>query len=277
MSSSAFLEMLRSGTRPVDELVIDAHCHMGPWYNFHIPRGGTADAMIALMDHVGIDMAIFAPHLAIGPDTAEGNRLAVAAALEHPDRLVPYVTVNPRRSLQETEAEIARYHDLLGGIRGFKFHASLHCADCSHHGYGPAYDYAEEHGIPILSHEWNGPERDGRSFLTRQAQSHPHINFLYAHSGRDWGQMGVTIPEAQRNPNVYLDLCTGSLPYGGLEHMVAAAGAEKCLFSTDNPFVDVRGQFGRLMAARISDDQKRLIFGGNAERIFGLQNTHDKH
>ena len=270
MSQTTFLEMLQSGIRLDDEMVIDCHGHMGPWYNFHIPGDGTPESMIENMDLVGIDAIAVSPHIAIGPDMQEGNRQVAEAAERYPDRFLPYITVNPRYPMPVIEAEIAQYHERLGGIKGFKFHSSVHCVDCSHVGYGPVYEYANEHRAVILSHEWNGPEHNGQSFLTRQAAQHPNISFLHAHSGNAWSVIYVLTEEAKRNPNVYLDIAGSGYPYGGLEHMVAEVGADRVLFGSDLPFVDVRGQVGRVMAARISDDEKRLIIGKNAKRIFGL-------
>lgn len=270
MSTNTLVEKLQSGLRLDDEIVIDDHAHMGPWYNFHIPGAGTPESMIANMDLVGIDVTIASAHIAIGPDVQEGNRQVVEAAARYPDRIIPYITINPRYPLKVIEAEIAHYDTLLGGIKGLKFHSSLHCTDCSHVGYGPAYEYANACGVPILSHEWTGPVENGHSYLSRVANSNPNISFIHAHSGNNWQVIDALIAEAKMNSNVYLDLAGSGLPYGGLEYMVREVGADRILLGTDLPFIDVRSQVGRLLAARISDDEKRLILGLNAKRLFRL-------
>jgi predicted TIM-barrel fold metal-dependent hydrolase len=270
MTDCTLLEKLKSGIRLDDELVIDCHGHMGPWFNFHIPGDGTAESMVANMDLVGIQVIVASPHIAIGPDYREGNRQAVEAAQQYPDRIVPYITVNPRYPAVEIEAEISLYHDLLGGIKAFKFHSSCHGVDCAHPGYGPVYEYAQEHGLPILSHVWDGPRRDGQSFLSRQAAAYPNIAFVHAHSGNSWNTIYSLVPETRVRRNVYLDLAGSAIPYGGLEYMVREAGADRILLGTDLPFIDVRPQIGRLLAARISEHDKRLILGLNAQRLYKL-------
>ena len=50
--------------------------------------------------------------------------------------------------------------------------------------------------------------------------------------------------------------------------MVAGAGAERVLYGSDIPFVDPRGQLGRVAFARLPDDDLRLILGGNARRLW---------
>jgi predicted TIM-barrel fold metal-dependent hydrolase len=70
------------------------------------------------------------------------------------------------------------------------------------------------------------------------------------------------------HPNVYLDLCGSTLWHGLLEQMVAGAGAERVLYGSDIPFIDPRGQLGRVAFARLPDDALRLVFGGNARRLW---------
>lgn len=270
MSEATFVDSLKMGLKLDDELLIDAHAHMGPWFNFHIPGNGTPESMIKAMDMVGIDMTVVAPHVAIGPDMHEGNRQAVEAAQRYPNRFVAYVTINPRYSIADIEAEIEWCEDQLGEIRGFKLHPSCHGVDCSHRGYGAVYEYANDHAIPILSHVWSGPEEEGTTFLTRQAQAYPRITFIHAHSANQWERMRDLLDEVKRNDNVVLDLCGSKLFYGMLEEMVDEIGAGRIVWGTDSPFIDVRPSLGRIMAARIDDDDKRLILGKNAQRIFGL-------
>ncbi len=51
--------------------------------------------------------------------------------------------------------------------------------------------------------------------------------------------------------------------------MVRRVGAERILWGTDI-FIDPRPALGRLLMARLSDEDKRLILGLNAKRIFRL-------
>ena len=51
--------------------------------------------------------------------------------------------------------------------------------------------------------------------------------------------------------------------------LVRAVGAEKILFATDCTYLAHGPQIAKVAFAQISEDEKRLIFGGNARRIFG--------
>jgi len=84
------------------------------------------------------------------------------------------------------------------------------------------------------------------------------------------GIKGFKRKVAREYEQYYLDLAGSVLLYGGLETMVERAGAEKILFGTDVPFIDPRPGLGRILCARISDDDKRKILGLNAKRLFDL-------
>ena len=56
--------------------------------------------------------------------------------------------------------------------------------------------------------------------------------------------------------------------YGMLDRF--KANPQSVLFGTDIPFLDCRPQIGYVAASHITDEEKRLIYGQNAQRLFGL-------
>ncbi len=264
-----FSDYLHKGLPLADELVIDAHAHMGNWYNFHIPGGGTADTMVAAMDRLGIDKTIIAPHICIGPDYCRGNRDAAEAARRYPDRLIPFVAVNPNYPQEEIEAEISHFEQ-SGGIKAFKIHPECHKAPACHKNYYPVFEYCQKHGLPILSHNWTGGEVNGKNTLHGLAEAFPNVSFIVAHAASSWDVIDVNCEAAGLYENIYLDLTGSPLFYDAVPEMVRRVGAERILFGTDNPFIDPRPGLGRMLAARIKDDEKRLILGHNARRIFKI-------
>ncbi len=255
--------------RPVDDAyIVDAHAHMGPYFNFMVHEDGSAAAMVRVMDRLGIDVSIASPHIAVTCDYREGNRQVAEAAREFPGRIVPFITINPNYPREEIEAEINSYHE-AGGIVGFKFHSSLHSTDCMNEGYTPAYEYADEHAIPILSHAWNGPGGPMKVVGTL-AERYPNITFVNAHSSSGWQVIDNACALAEEFDRVYLDLTGSRLFYGALERMVDRVGAERILWGTDNPFIDPRPGLGRMLCAHVSDDDKRLMLGLNAKKLFRL-------
>lgn len=257
-----------SGTPVIDAYIVDAHAHMGPYYAFMVGDDGSPAAMVRWMDRLGIDVSIVSPHLAITCDWREGNRQAYAAAEQFPGRIVPFVVINPHLPTAEIEAEIAHWHE-TAGIVAFKFHASLHKTDTLHPGYTPAYEYANEHSLPILSHSWSGAGGPMKVIETL-AERYPNIRFINAHSSSGWNVIDSACELAEKFDCVYLDLTGSLLAYGGLERMVERVGADRILWGTDNPFIDPRPGLGRMLCAEVSDDDKRKMLGLNAKRLFRL-------
>jgi predicted TIM-barrel fold metal-dependent hydrolase len=268
MAASELADRCRLGALLEGEVVVDAHAHLGPWYNFHIPESDAA-GMVRTMDAVGVDACISSPHVAIGPDYRKGNRQAMAAADKFPGRIIPYITINPNYPEAEIREEIAHWHE-RGGIRAFKIHPSCHKYKVDGPGYRPMFEYAQEHSLPVLSHSWAGDSHGGPSLLSRLAEKMPTVKFLVGHAASSWGMVDEACEEAIKCDNVFLDLTGSQLLYMALETMVSRAGVEKVLFGSDIPFIDPRPALGRILMSRLSDDEKRQVLGLNARAIFGL-------
>jgi len=91
---------------------------------------------------------------------------------------------------------------------------------------------------------------------------------LLGHAGADSGAKKY-IEFAKRFSNAYLELCWSKVPYGLIEHFVAEVGAERVLWGSDAPAMAVSQQFGRILFADISDEDKHTILVSNPKRILG--------
>ncbi len=268
MAASELMTKCRLGEAVTGERVIDCHAHMGPWRHFHIPHND-ARGMVETMDRLGMDACVSSPHLSIGPGYREGNRHVMAAADEFPGRIIPYVTINPNYPEAEVREEIEHWHQ-FGRIKAFKIHPSLHNYKVDGPGYGPIFEYATEHSIPILSHSWTGDSLAGASLLSRLSEQMPGVAFLIGHSASSWAMIDEACEEAKKRDNLYLDLTGSQLLYQALEIMVQRVGPLKLLFGTDLPFIDPTPGLGCVLMSRLSDDDKRQILGLNAQRVFRL-------
>ncbi len=267
-ASSDFAGSVYAGEPLKDELIIDAHAHMGLWFNFHIPVSD-ASAMVETMDGIGMDICICSPHRAIGPDYRAGNEEVIAAQAAFPGRFVPYITINPYYPASEIEAEINRW-EAQGHLRAFKIHPSFATYPADGDGYRLVWEHADAHGLTVLSHSSAGCRHGSPKRLGQLAERYPNSNVLIAHSASSWDMIEVATQAASERDNVYLDLCGSPLLFGALEQMVEAVGADKVLFGTDLPFIDPRPGLGRVAFSRLSDDDKRKILGLNATRLFRI-------
>ncbi len=264
---STFQDKVSEGRPLMDELLIDAHCHMGFYGCFNIPNN-TAAGMVAQMDRIGIRACISAHHAAISSDQRYGNDEVLQAMTDFPGRIYGYATASPNYPAAEVTAELERC--ISAGMIGVKIHPDLHGTNVDDDKYRPVWEFANEKALPLLSHTGVAGRNPVRTFETL-AEKYPNVKILLGHSG--FGSEGAnhTIRAVKNCPNIYAEITGSICVYGTLERMVREAGADRVLFGTDLPFLDARPQVGRVAFANITDDEKRQVFGLNAARIFKIQ------
>lgn len=256
-------ELVQQG-RPLDGLVIDAHAHVGPWFNFSTPAW-SADDLIRVMDRLGVQVACISGTAGIGPDPQSGNDEVAEAIARFPDRLLGYVAVNPN-----APAQMARELERLGreaGFIGVKMHPMMHRLPLDGPAYAPAFEAAAVHRAPVLMHTWlDLPGGDPEDAIPL-AERYPAIPLLMGHAGGEVAGIRKSIAIAQQFPNVYLDLVGSAMYAGMVEEVVEGAGADRLLFGTDCTFFDARPQVGRIAFAAVTEDVKRQILGENMRRV----------
>ncbi|WP_055479985.1 amidohydrolase family protein [Sphaerimonospora mesophila] len=247
-------------------LVVDAHCHLGAFRNFHIPDNDI-DGMVHVMDLLGIDVAVVAAHAGIYADYRFGNDQVMAAAARHPGRVLGYCCINPNYS-SEVAGELERcFAD--PAFRGIKLHPELH-GDYPLDGpaYRPVWEYAAEHRVPVLSHSYFAGDPLG--VFAALADEYPTVPLLLGHAGLDYGLDRVVGVVAERR-NIHLDL-TGPLSWDGVvEYLVGELGPDRLIFGSDMPFMNAPLQLGGCVYARVDHAAKERILGANAAALFGIE------
>lgn len=251
---------------PADHaLIVDAHCHLAYFRNFHIPDPD-ADGMVRVMDALGIDVALVASHAGISSDYALGNDLTLAATRAHPGRLFAYCCINPNFP-EQVRAELERCF-AHPEFRAIKVHPELHGDyPLDGRGYRPMWEFANEHKLPLLSHTYFGGDRI--EVFVRLAQAYPQVPILVGHSGLDLG-LDHVIDAVRPYENLILDL-TGPQAYEGVvEKLVGEVGAARIVYGSDMPFTNAALQLGGTLYARITREEKERILGLNSAKLFRL-------
>ncbi len=224
------------------------------------------DALEADSRRCGIALTIVSPFegfMATNPGQLKvAHDLCVQAVAKYKTSLRAYLAFQPHL-LKASVAEMQRALEPDSPFVGFKLHGAIDQYPADGPNYQPVFEFANQHGMTVLYHVF-GKLDQVASTLTK----YPRMNMIVAHlglwiSGDKLGHYLKTLP------NLYADTCSSTLPNGRLERLVAEGGAEKILFGTDATYLDVGPQVAKVAFARLTDDQKRLIFGGNARRIFG--------
>jgi predicted TIM-barrel fold metal-dependent hydrolase len=259
MSQAAdLLQAGLAGSALAGEVVIDAHMHIEKFYNFLIPRS-EAEFLIASAQRIGIRKMYGSSIVALRSDAELGNRNALAFHAQYPHMFFPYLVFKPNYpddakhtiALAETEK-----------INRFKIHDDGNDILYDDKRYFPLYDHANMIGGIILAHTWG---KKNVTPLMKIAKQFPRVKILLGHSGVI--EEEIYAQAVSECDNMYLETCSSFAWYGLMERLVAMAGSERVLFGTDMPFLSPDQQIGRVLFARITDEDKRKILGLNAQRL----------
>ena len=149
---------------------------------------------------------------------------------------------------------------------GVKLWVAQHCDDAS---LEPILKRAAELHAVVFQHTWlkitgNLPGESTPQELSTLAARHPDATIVCGHSGGDW-ELGLRAIRAR--PNVYVDL-GGSDPTAGFTEMaVRELGAERVIFGSDIGGRSYGSQLAKVYGAELSDETRRLILGGNLQRL----------
>jgi hypothetical protein len=133
--------------------------------------------------------------------------------------------------------------------------------------YRPIWDYAHQTHSVVLVHTWESDPNCGPLLLAPIARSYPQAKIILGHSGVTWRGYYQALEAAEAAPNTYLDI-TGSQSHRTiLERMIARVGADRVLFGSDMPYLEAAMALGRVLSAKITDDDKEKILRKNFKKL----------
>ena len=222
--------------------------------------------MLRAMDAVGIDVSCL--FSIFYPDGTTGNDLAARFIARHPDRFLGFACVSPMMP-ERMIPELARAIDELHFV-AIKLYPPYTPWPFNQAPWHPVYRFADERGLAVILHT-DHFENNRPRYFEDIAPAYPNARFVAGHSGNVPEARTEAIAAARKYPNVYLETCSTYRTPGVIEQLVEEAGADRVLFGSDIPLMDPRSQIGKIITARISDQDKRRILGDNARRVLGLQ------
>lgn len=204
---------------------------------------------------------------------------------QDPQRLTGFLSVDPTQPGWQEEMRYG--HEQLG-LRGVKLLPMYAGFGVDEERLEPLWEYAEQHGLPVLLHTGTTFVRQAplRFTLPRLidpvATRHPDIRFVLAHLGHPYeGECVVTI---RKHPNVYADISALHYRpwqlYNSLMLVQEYGVWNKLLFGSDYPFTTVNASVSGLrqlnamvegtQLPRLDDEQiENLIFRDGFE-ILGI-------
>ena len=239
-------------------LVIDGHIHIGEWP--HAATFGSVDEAVAgsirYMDSNGLDAmcAVSGGYIFGMYDYHLGNDFLLAVWRRIPERMIPFMGINPNDTRAHVLDELQRMFD--AGIRCIKL---INAYQANYPGDGPnlmaLYAFAAQHRMLVFNHAWTEPE------ISRIAREFPQTDFIFGHYGG-----GYQDAVMQACPNVYANIWNyGSR--GWLERGIQQVGAGRFMLGSDGFLNSLSVGIGPVVFAGISDGDKQQILGLTVARL----------
>jgi predicted TIM-barrel fold metal-dependent hydrolase len=197
-------------------------------------------------------------------DFVESNAYVATLARRYPGRIVQACWIDPEDA-EATRDLPARLEEW--GFKALKVHQCFSRFGSDSPAMLELARFAGERKIPVFIHPY--AKRDVIGFL-KLAAARPETSFVTAHL------LGFTVfAAADRSVlrNVYFDISPPNLtPLGLVKKALAAFGPERVLLGSDTPYGknNLKASVERVRGLDIPDEDKGLILGGNARRLYSV-------
>ena len=252
-----FVAMGQRGTRQGGKAAApmafsDCHGHLGGrMMHYHVPDGDTK-SLVAEMDRFGAaKCCVFSFN--VFTDERPGNDQVADAVRCYPDRFVGFTMLNPHRGPEEMRRELERCAAM--GLRGIKLINSYQGYPSEGPNIEVACQWAHERRQLILNHYWGSAK-----VLERLLQNFRGACFITGHCTTEYAAI------MKEHANLYVCSCPLIGPRA-CEDTVAAIGADRLMFGSDLSDLPIAWGLGPILFARLPVQQKRMILGGNLERL----------
>ena len=254
-------------------MIIDAHIHNSQ------PDFKNMDLLLKHSKHIGIKLVWnLGDVLAYGltPSAQEVksiNDRSLQLDEKYSNSMRSFCFLNPANETKFSLDEMDRCRDIMGSsFLGIKLEAGLNCRSEK---LNPIIKKAETLECLVVQHSWY--KATGRELgesdpadVADLARRFPKVQIICPHLA-GIGKRGIL--DLTPYPNVMVDTSGGQPVAGLLEYAAEKMGAERILFGSDAYGAagrDQACQLGRVLGANISDRDKNLIIGENAERLLKL-------
>ena len=246
--------------------LFDAHTHIGA----NDPDGFkcTAEELLEGLEGAGgARSAVFPMHEPDGYSKA--NDTVIAAAAESGGVLTAYCRLDPH---DDPLAEAERC--LAAGAAGIKLHPRAEDFPLDTAELEPVFALADERRLPVLVHAGRGIPALGRHALA-VTERHPGLRLILAHCGIC--DLAWIWRAAEEHPNLFFDTAWWA-PTDVLA-LFAKVPPGHIVFASDAPYgtpaFAAALHLRYALQAGLTDDQVRLVFGGQMGRILAGEDPAD--
>lgn len=227
------------------------------------PTESTPEYLLNVMEGESVDRAIVSTLEPLTTyDFRKGNEYTGEVVGKHADKLVGIAMVNP---YEPSEADRA-----LGKLKlkGLKLHPEILMFRPDSEMVGLLVEKAIDFKVPIYISDGGGDFASQPGVVGNLASMFPEAIIIL---GRMWDveKWPDAIVSARINKNLMLEFSLTTTQY--LLWAIRTLGAERLLLGSGAPEISPRAVIEHVNTLPITEKERRLILGGNAARIFGIE------
>lgn len=250
-------------------MIFDADTHLSPYRNFELSID--AAEWSDIIDRAGIDKALAWLLPQKVNDVAESNRYLYESAKRYP-KMVPFGWANigegKEKALRDAIICLEEYGFSgvkLNGAQNSYFIDSLEAMEVCE-------AIAKRGGIIAFHIGADAPDHTSPWRAAASAKAFPKTPILMIHMGGALEpDVSETVIEAAREHSNMM-LVGSAIGVDKVKNAIDALGASRVMFGSDTPFFDAIDHLSNYhsMLKPYSEEDARLVLGGNAQRIFGV-------
>lgn len=245
-------------------MIIDSHAHMDEcdvrgWYDH-------PDRVISFMDQAGIDIAVVSTYRNTPETDLSALKYIAEGCWKYPDRLIPYLRLNPRAGKKAVETLELGIHEY--GIKGVKLHPASYNLAPFVDATVDILKMASRYQMPVLFHCSDELMCYPLQIEAAMKKS-PDSKVILAHMGGFFHKRDA-LEVCKRNPNAYMDTC--EFPFSaGIEIAIKEIGAERLLFGTDLPTDNPVLEIEKIKKLKMGKEIEDKIFYKNIANLLRLE------
>ncbi len=259
-------------------MIIDSHTHYGHGGSMFMFETSMKD-YLANMDRTGCDRMIQSSSSCLGfyldeEGHKKNGQYCKALYEDSNGRILSYFVYDPKIADVDLKT-IEKYADDEAFV-GIKIHPSDHNVPAEDEGYRAVWEIAKELNLPIMSHTWTLTSNPKQKYATpdkfvKYLEEYPEVTFIYGHSGGRTAGIIEAVEIGKTHKNAYYDMAGDVYNRRLVEYIVKNLGGDRLMAASDTLWFDFSGPMGMVLGADITTEEKALILGGNAQRIFNIK------
>lgn len=238
---------------------IDAHSHIGDFGGW-AGVAFTKDRLVQQMKEYDIEKTF------LTGSSFQGNDAVIDAFQSYPDKIVPFVWVNPL--LDDVPKKLDRYinKENFAGIKMQPLFDSFVADDPVVY---PVMDFAAAYDVPVFIHCGHPPYSLPWS-IALLAEKYPDVRVTMIHMGHGHGvYIDASIKMAKRYDNLYLEM--SGMPMGcKIKEAYETVGKDRIMFGIDSPFHHPTVEIQKVLTCGLDEKAQEDVFYNNAKKLLRL-------